>query len=192
MGLLKTARVKVSGLPWLVVLIVLCGQAVPPRRVLEAAQETAGRSGPVTLTSEDDQRRTLDLLGIQSLRRGANGSDPEAENFANYDEVLANPYPSLPDPLLLNDWRPVVSPEMWWNERRPEIVELFDRYELLGGRGLATREFPAMGTGLVEGDVAFRQHDEGHTDRPNWPVFLEFADRYIHPARRRRGLQEER
>jgi hypothetical protein len=32
---------------------------------------------------------------------------------------------------------------------------------------------------LIDGDVAFRQYSEGHTDRPNWPVFLEFADRYI-------------
>ena len=31
----------------------------------------------------------------------------------------------------------------------------------------------------MEGDVAFRQHGGGHTDGPNWPVFLEFANRYI-------------
>lgn len=56
-------------------------------------------------------------------------------------------------------------------------------YELLGGRGLATGEFPPIETALVDGDVAFRQHSGGHTDGPNWPVFLEWADRYIHVGR---------
>jgi hypothetical protein len=31
----------------------------------------------------------------------------------------------------------------------------------------------------MDGDVAFRQHNGGHTDAPNWPVFLEFATRYF-------------
>jgi len=53
-------------------------------------------------------------------------------------------------------------------------------YELLGRHGLGTAEFPEIETTLTDGDVAFRQHSEGHTDRPNWPVFLEFARRYIH------------
>lgn len=34
-------------------------------------------------------------------------------------------------------------------------------------------------TGLLDGDVSFRQHSAGHTPRPNWPVFLEFAGRYF-------------
>jgi (4-O-methyl)-D-glucuronate---lignin esterase len=82
---------------------------------------------PAELTSAEDHQRTLSLLGIDSLRRGANGSDPEADNYANYDESIANPYPVLPDPLLLNDRERVTTPEMWWNQRRDEIVELFDR-----------------------------------------------------------------
>jgi (4-O-methyl)-D-glucuronate---lignin esterase len=50
-------------------------------------------------------------------------------------------------------------------------------YRLLGKKGLGTTEFPQMGTGLMDGDLAFRQHPGGHTDAPNWPVFIEFADR---------------
>jgi hypothetical protein len=34
-------------------------------------------------------------------------------------------------------------------------------------------------TPLVDGDIAFRQHDQGHTDAPNWPTFLEFCRRYF-------------
>jgi len=39
--------------------------------------------------------------------------------------------------------------------------------------------WPLMETTLVDGEVAFRQHRGGHTDAPNWPVFLTWADKYI-------------
>jgi hypothetical protein len=52
-------------------------------------------------------------------------------------------------------------------------------YKLLGKADLGTSEFPPIETALVDGDVAFRQHSGGHTDLPNWPTFLSFADRYV-------------
>jgi hypothetical protein len=52
-------------------------------------------------------------------------------------------------------------------------------YELLGKKGLGTKEFPKQETALVDGEVAFRQHAGGHTTGPNWPTFLKWADRYI-------------
>jgi enterochelin esterase-like enzyme len=52
-------------------------------------------------------------------------------------------------------------------------------YELFGKKGLGTAEFPAQETALVEGDIAYRQHEGGHTTGPNWPTFLKFADRYL-------------
>ncbi len=51
-------------------------------------------------------------------------------------------------------------------------------YELLGQKSLGTTEFPEVETGLMNGTVAFRQHSGGHTPGPNWPVFLDFANRY--------------
>ena len=54
-------------------------------------------------------------------------------------------------------------------------------YRLLGAQDLGTTEFPAMGTALVSGDLAFRQHPGGHTPAPNWPYFLDFAARYLQP-----------
>ena len=54
------------------------------------------------LTNEDHQD-ILRQLGITSLRPGANGSNPNAPNAANYDESKANPYPKLPDPLKFNN-----------------------------------------------------------------------------------------
>jgi hypothetical protein len=50
-------------------------------------------------------------------------------------------------------------------------------YRLLGKKGLGTTQFPKMETGVMDGDLTFRQHAGPHTDAPNWPVFIEFADR---------------
>jgi hypothetical protein len=52
-------------------------------------------------------------------------------------------------------------------------------YKLLVKKDLGTTEFPPIGTPLVDGDLAFCQHTAGHTDGPNWPVFLKFASRYF-------------
>ncbi len=56
-------------------------------------------------------------------------------------------------------------------------------YRLLGRKDLGTSEFPPIETALTGGDIAFRQHSGGHTAGPNWPTFLEFADRYIKAPR---------
>ncbi|HHY86266.1 MAG TPA: acetylxylan esterase [Verrucomicrobia bacterium] len=82
---------------------------------------------PVTFTAQQDHRHMMEQLGIQTLRPGANPNNPNAPNAVNYDEAKANPYPNLPDPLVLNNGQRVTTPEMWWQLRRPEIVELFDR-----------------------------------------------------------------
>ena len=79
------------------------------------------------LTTAEDHALMMQALGIDSLRRGADGMDPDSPWYANYDEALANPYPSLPRLMLTNDRRPVDTAEMWWNVRRPELVELFER-----------------------------------------------------------------
>jgi hypothetical protein len=51
-------------------------------------------------------------------------------------------------------------------------------YELVGAHGIGAVTFPPQETTLVYGDVAFRQHEGGHTTGPNWPYFLRFAGRY--------------
>ncbi|HEY0437068.1 MAG TPA: acetylxylan esterase, partial [Phenylobacterium sp.] len=48
-------------------------------------------------------------------------------------------------------------------------------YRLLGAKDLGTEVFPPIGTPLVSGDLAFRQHSGGHSTGPNWPTFLAFA-----------------
>ena len=51
-------------------------------------------------------------------------------------------------------------------------------YSLLGKKPLSTGEMPEIGKGVLDGDVAFRQHEGGHTVGPNWPYLLTWADRY--------------
>ena len=80
---------------------------------------------PDTLTAEQDHTRLLKLLGIDSLRPGPSG-DPKAPNAANTNESIANPYPDLPDPLILNNGQKVTTSEMWLKLRRPEIKEFFE------------------------------------------------------------------
>src|SRR6476659_1874218 len=85
---------------------------------LIAAQE------PLTWTTQQDHQNMKDRLGIRTLRPGPSGSAPAgAPNAANYDPARANPYPDLPDPLILKDGRRVTSAAMWRELRRPEIVE---------------------------------------------------------------------
>lgn len=52
-------------------------------------------------------------------------------------------------------------------------------YRLLGKKDLGTLDYPAEQTLLAAGDIAFRQHNGGHTVGPNWPFFLDFATRYF-------------
>ena len=72
----------------------------------------------------------MEQLGIKRLRPGPSGQ-PGATNSANYDPAKANPYPDLPDPLTLKSGEKVTTAELWWSQRRPEIVEDFER-EVIG------------------------------------------------------------
>jgi len=69
----------------------------------------------------------LQKLQITRLRPGVSGMNPKAPDYANYDESKANPYPNLPNPLILKNGKKVTSAKTWWKQRRPEIVEDFDR-----------------------------------------------------------------
>jgi beta-glucosidase len=56
-------------------------------------------------------------------------------------------------------------------------------YRLLGKKGLGTTAMPAANVSLTDGENAFRNHEGGHTDAPDWPVFLQFAKRYFDAPR---------
>ena len=72
----------------------------------------------------------MDQLEIKTLRAGPSGNEKDP-NHANYDELKANPFGDLPDALTLKSGQRVTSAEQWWKQRRPEIVEDFER-EVVG------------------------------------------------------------
>ena len=99
--------------------------AQPPQRQLTPEQQAQLQAQQAA--TKADHQRMLETLKISSLRQGANGSNPQAPNAANYDEAKANPYPPLPEVLVLKNGKKVTSAKVWWNQRRAEIVEDFDR-----------------------------------------------------------------
>jgi len=114
----------------------------------------------------------MNLLKIPSLRRGADG-DPKSPNAANYEESKANQSLHLPDPLLQENGTKVTSAESWWKQRRPEIVEYFDR-EIYGRR---PKETPKVGwevlstTKETNGDFpVITKKLRGHVDNSQYPL----------------------
>lgn len=91
-----------------------------------AAADSTTPPSPVEMTAEQDHQQMMDQLHITSLRRGPDGN-PNSPNAANADEAKANPYPNLPDPLVLKNGKRVTTAKLWWAQRRPEIIEDFDR-----------------------------------------------------------------
>jgi len=114
----------------------------------------------------------MDLLHITALRRGADGRNAQAPNAANYDESKANPYPNLPDPLVLKNGRKVTTAAMWWDQRRREIVEDFDR-EIYGR---LPKDIPKVrwevikATNEMNGDVpVITKQLAGHVNNSSYP-----------------------
>jgi hypothetical protein len=96
----------------------------------QSSKPQADAPPPLNWTAAEDHQNMMDQLGIKALRPGPSGNEA-APNHANYDESKANPFPDLPDPLKLKNGKKVTTPDVWWNQRRPEIVEDFER-EVLG------------------------------------------------------------
>ena len=90
------------------------------------AAQTASQPAPVNFTADQDRQNMMDQLGIKALRPGRSGNE-NAPNHANYDESQANPYTNVPDPLTMNDGRKATTAKMWWDERRPEIVAMYEK-----------------------------------------------------------------
>lgn len=132
----------------------------------------AGQSPPVHLTTEQEHQREMDALNVVSVRHGADGN-ADSQYAANYDEAKVPAYPPLPDPLVMNNGNKVTSAKMWWTERRPEIVEIFDR-EIYGR---VPKNVPAVKWEVVSttseknGDVpVVTKKLVGHVDNSAYPL----------------------
>ncbi len=79
---------------------------------------------------------TLRLLLVPAaviVQLGLHAALPARE--VNYDESKVPDY-TLPDPLVMQDGRPVATAEMWRAERRPEVLRLFEEH--MYGKPLGT------------------------------------------------------
>jgi hypothetical protein len=84
-----------------------------------------------------------------------------------------------PRPVFISSGSPHV--EGQWVDAKGMFVAAVHAgpvYTLLGRKELSTKEFPPLGTPLVEGDLAFRQHAGGHSTGPNWSTWIAWARRY--------------
>jgi hypothetical protein len=106
----------------MVLAFVVCSAALQSAAQTAPARPPAPTPAP--LTAEADRQRLLDLLGIKQSQVDPNDIWPYKSNF---DESKAAVYSNLPDPLLLKNGKRVTSAQVWWTQRRPEIVEDFDR-----------------------------------------------------------------
>ena len=116
----------------------------PPPRPAPTPEQLA-----IQAASEKDHQRMMDLLGIKELCPGASASG-NGPNPVNYDESKADIYPSLPDPLLLNDGKRVTSGKAWWKQRRPA-----DR------RALRPRNLRPRSRASARRHMAGREHQAG-------------------------------
>ncbi|HEY6347318.1 MAG TPA: hypothetical protein VIY49_38000 [Bryobacteraceae bacterium] len=136
-----------------------------------AAGGAANLPDPKNWTAAEDHQNMMDQLGIKALRPGPSGNE-SAPNHANYDEATANPFPNLPDPLTLKNGVKVTTAEMWWNLRRPEILEDFDREVL----GRVPKNVPKVSwtvkntvTDKVGSYAAIGRELIGHVDNSSYP-----------------------
>jgi len=107
--------------------VVLLAPFCAAAAIGQSAGSVSAAPPPVPLTADQDHQNMMDQLGIQALRPGPSGNE-KAPNHANYDESKANPFPNLPDPLTLNNGQKINTSQMWWEKRRPEIIEMYEKH----------------------------------------------------------------
>jgi hypothetical protein len=63
-------------------------------------------------------------------------------------------------------------------------------FKLLGAKDIGVsndyekEKMPPVLTGLMDGELAWRQHDGGHTDAPNFKYFISWAGKFLHYEKR--------
>ena len=127
------------------------------------------------------------------LKYGASASSFGSKNASNLP-VDSNELIALcaPRPTFISYGVPEAGDAKWLDQRGSFMatVAAGPVFRLLGAKDLGIQgsyhdaPMPAVNTGLLDGQLAWRQHDAGHTDAPNWKYFIPWADQLIdyHPA----------
>ena len=140
--------------------------------VLAAAAAAQTQTVTENWTTADDHRNMMEQLGVKALRPGPSGN-ASAPNQANYDESIANPFPKLPELLTLKNGKKVTKADQWWKQRRPEIVEEFEREVV----GRIPKNVPKVTwtvaetlTGTIAGKAVTGRQLVGHVDNSSYPA----------------------
>ena len=144
-----------------------------------------GQTQTANWTTADDHQDMMRQLGIKALRPGPSGNE-KAPNHANYDDSTANPFPNYPDALVLKNGQKVTTPGIWWDKRRPEIIEDFER-EVLGRVPKNAPKITWSVTNTVDMKVGGRpvvvQQLTGHADNSAYPaITVDIQGVLVRPA----------
>jgi hypothetical protein len=120
--------------------------------------------------SEVDYKSMLAQLHIDSTRPGPSGN-PKDANASNSDEAKVPPY-TLPDVLTLKNGKKVTNAKIWWQKRRPEIVEDFDK-EIYGRAPAITPKVTWEVTSTTDSTIGnikvVTKNLLGHADNASYP-----------------------
>ncbi len=152
--------------PWIAALVMLSasGQLL--------AQASSSAVAVHEWTTAEDHQNMLTQLGITQLRRGPSGKETDPD-FANVDEAKANPYPVWPQLLKLDNGTAITTADQWWKQRRPQIVEAFER-EIIGRIPARVPvvhwEMEATAEGKLGTVEVMGRHLVGHVDNSSYPA----------------------
>ena len=94
---------------------------------------------------------------------------------------------AAPRPLFISYGIPEKGDAKWLDQTGSYMATIAagSVYKLLGGKDLGrsndyrNEKMPPVLSGLLEGELAWRQHDGGHTDAPNFAHFIPWANRLL-------------
>jgi len=92
-----------------------------------------------------------------------------------------------PRPTFISYGIPEKGDAKWLDQQGSYMAAVASQpvFRLLGARDMGvaedyrTAKTPPVNAGLLDGQLAWRQHDGGHTDLPNWRYFIPWADKFI-------------
>jgi hypothetical protein len=92
-----------------------------------------------------------------------------------------------PRPVFVSYGVPERGDALWLDQQGSFMAAVAAQpvYRLLGAKDLGRSDdyraerMPPVGEGLLDGALAWRQHDGGHTDGPNWRYFIPWANEQL-------------
>ena len=161
--------------------VLLAAQSQPasqaPAPAAAPAAAPAGFPGAadraaIGTASSAERDREMKLLGIAALQPGVTAYDIGKPGNANYDEAKANPYPKLPELMVMNNGTKVKTAAQW-KKRREEIKAMFDE----NAQGKYPAHIPSVTWTVASvenstvGDIpVIVKHVVGHVDNSSYPA----------------------